>query len=379
MDQASGHYDAVVIGGGFYGCAIAVELGRRNLQVKLLESGPDLMQRASFANQARIHQGYHYPRSILTGLRSRINFGRFIEEYSDCVHSGFSHYYAIARIGSKVSAQQFRSFCERIDAPLKPAPGHIKALFSPGMIEDVFQVREYAFDARVLKDIMLQSLEDAGIDVSLNCTAERVSRQGDRMRLEVSGADGEAELVAEHVFNCTYSQINRVLTSSGLPVIPLKHEFTEMALIEMPDEMRDTGFTVMDGPFFSIIPFPPKGLHTLSHVRYTPHRYWQDREGAPLQDTESCFGQGKMDSRHIHMIKDAQRYIPDLAKCVYRESLLEIKTVLPQSETDDSRPILYRRSNELPNLISVMGGKIDNIFDIREKLGETIAASKASQ
>ena len=97
-----------------------------NLRVALLEREPDLMQRASYVNQARIHQGYHYPRSILTGLRSRVNFDRFITEYSDCVHSEFSHYYAIARIASKVSAQQFRSFCKRIGAPLQAAPRDIK-------------------------------------------------------------------------------------------------------------------------------------------------------------------------------------------------------------------------------------------------------------
>ena len=28
----------------------------------------DLMQRASYANQARVHNGYHYPRSLLTAL-----------------------------------------------------------------------------------------------------------------------------------------------------------------------------------------------------------------------------------------------------------------------------------------------------------------------
>ena len=69
------------------------------------------------------------------------------------------------------------------------------------------------------------------------------------------------------------------------------------------------------------------------------------------------------------MLKDAQRYLPVVGDCRYVESLWEVKTVLPQSETDDSRPILFSRNPALPNLISIMGGKIDNIFDIREKLG----------
>ena len=379
MDVKSDCYDAVVIGGGFYGCTIAQELGRMNLRVALLEREPDLMQRASYVNQARIHQGYHYPRSILTGLRSRVNFDRFITEYSDCVHAEFSHYYAIARIASKVSAQQFRSFCKRIGAPLQAAPRHIRSLFSPGMIEDVFRVREYAFDAHRLAQRMSRALDEANVTALFNCEAERIDGSGKQMKLAISCAGESRELVTDRVFNCTYSQINRIMASSGLPLIPLKHEFTEMALIEMPEQLRDTGFTIMDGPFFSIMPFPARGLHTLSHVRYTPHHYWQDSADTPLLDTRDYRRTANMDSRHIHMLKDAQRYLPDLADCTYRESLWEIKTVLPQSESDDSRPILYRRSEELPNLISVMGGKIDNIFDIREKLGESAPSRQAMQ
>jgi glycine/D-amino acid oxidase-like deaminating enzyme len=61
-------HDAVVIGGGHYGLRIALHLweswGLRDVLV--LEAEPKLMSRASYANQARVHNGYHYPGSILT-------------------------------------------------------------------------------------------------------------------------------------------------------------------------------------------------------------------------------------------------------------------------------------------------------------------------
>jgi hypothetical protein len=53
-----------------------------------------------------------------------------------------------------------------------------------------------------------------------------------------------------------------------------------MALVEVPEPVRGLGITVMCGPFFSVMPFPPRGLHTLSHVRYTPHEAWSDAAGA---------------------------------------------------------------------------------------------------
>ena len=57
-----------------------------------------------------------------------------------------------------------------------------------------------------------------------------------------------------------------------------------------------------------------------------------------------------------------------LSDCVYKDSLWEVKTVLPLSDIDDGRPILFRPSQELPGLIHLMGGKIDNIYDIPQEL-----------
>ena len=65
----------------------------------------------------------------------------------------------------------------------------------------------------------------------------------------------------------------------------IKHEITEMALIEIHSEIKDIAVTVMDGPFFSLMPFPSAELHTLSHVRYTPHISWIEKN--PVTKGES--------------------------------------------------------------------------------------------
>jgi hypothetical protein len=68
------------------------------------------------------------------------------------------------------------------------------------------------------------------------------------------------------------------------------------------------------------------------------------------------------------MRRDAARYVPDLRDCSYVRSLWEVKTILPQSGANDSRPILFKRDPSAPNLISLLGGKIDNIFDLDDVL-----------
>ena len=369
-------YEYIVIGGGFYGCVVAEQLAQNQNKVLLIEKESDLMQRASYVNQARIHQGYHYPRSILTSLRSRVNFPRFVNDYAPCVYTEFYKYYAIAKISSKISAGQFRLFCQRIGAPYKKASAKIKALFNKNLIEDVFQVKEYAFDAEKLKNLVLQRLDNVGVSVLLNCNANNITKVDNRLVLNIRHSSESISVTAGKIFNCSYSQINQILSQSGLPLVPLKHELTEIALIEMPDLLKRFSVTVMDGPFFSVMPFPSKGLHSLSHVRYTPHHFWQDNYGQNYLNADVYLNNVKVTSRHMHMLKDAQRYLPLLEECRYVESLWEVKTILPQSEVDDSRPILFKQSEQLNDLVSIMGGKIDNIFDVKERLDAMIGSGQ---
>jgi hypothetical protein len=65
------------------------------------------------------------------------------------------------------------------------------------------------------------------------------------------------------------------------------------------------------------------------------------------------------------MIRDAQRYLPCLARAPVIGSLFEIKATLARHEDDDGRPVLIERSAAMPRVLSVLGAKIDNIYDIK--------------
>jgi glycine/D-amino acid oxidase-like deaminating enzyme len=358
-------YDCLIIGGGFFGLYIAHFLGQRFPKILVCEKDNDVMGRASFANQARVHSGYHYPRSILTALRSRISFPRFVREFEDCIEYSFEKYYAVGRILSKVSARQFQEFCRRIGAPCEPAPEKIRVLFEDQFVEAVFLTREYAFDAERLKKSMIARLRDAGIDVQVACFVERVKKRTEGgIAVVIQRKEESRCVIADRVINCTYSQINQVNQASGLPLIPLKHELTEMALVKMPDELQGISVTVMCGPFFSFMPFPPKpGLYTFSHVRYTPHFEWTDEEADKYINAHELFEATKKKSSWPHMQRDAMRYMPILSNCHYVDSIWEVKTVLPLSEIDDSRPILLKPNYEIPGYYCVLGGKIDQVYD----------------
>lgn len=363
-------WDAIVIGGGFYGCALALFLREHGQRVQIVEAGGDLMLRASYVNQARIHNGYHYPRSFITAWRSLVNFPRFVLDFRECVDNSFEKVYAIARSGSKVNGYQFRAFCQNIGAPIRSAPTPVRKLFSADLIEEVFIVREFAFNAAVLRDLMRHKLERSGVEVRLNSAVARV-QEAPGERVHVVLESGET-LTARAAFNCTYAQINTLLRQSGLPLLPMKHEITELALIAPPEMLRGLGITVMDGPFFSTMPFPAEGLHSLSHVRYTPHEAWADIVDG-YTNPYAYLASLEMHSNAPYMIRDAQRYLPDLARAEYVRSLYEVKTVLLKNELDDGRPILCREHYGIRNLYLIMGGKIDNIYDVLKYLREAAA------
>jgi glycine/D-amino acid oxidase-like deaminating enzyme len=362
-------HDAVVIGGGFYGAAIAVYLAKQRglRRILLIERESALMLRASYNNQARVHNGYHYTRSFTTAYRSRVNLPKFARDWPQAVKKDFTKLYAIARRNSKVTAKQFERFCRDIGADIKPADPSLCGLFEPRLIEDVFLVEEYAFDTTKLASWAERELKESGVEIRFQTRVTEISK-GAQVPLQVvaESPQGGKELIScRYVFNCTYSGLNQFDGDFPGVCTGLKQEITEMALMQMPVSLSGLGITVMDGPFFSMMPFPARGMHTLSHVRYTPHLHWNDQSGIDPYEKLRHYEQA---TRVDRMVRDVSRYIPEVLKAKHIDSLFEVKTILVKNESDDGRPILFEKHSKLPGCYSVLGGKIDNIYDVLEKL-----------
>ena len=360
MQTQDSHYDAIVIGGGFYGCAIAIYLAssRRFKRVLIVEQENALLQRASYNNQARVHNGYHYPRSFTTAYRSRVNLPKFIRDWPSAVRKDFTSLYAIAKRNSKVNGKQFERFCHEIGAYIEPAGQDFTNLFESRLIERVYLTEEYVFNTTKLAAWAQEEISRFNIDLLLETKAVAINRSTEnKSELIVVGSQKQNKsFQSSYIFNCTYSGLNHLNGNFSAVGASLKHEITEMALVDLPNELRNIGITVMDGAYFSIMPFPARGLHTLSHVRYTPHLHWNDTKAInPYQ-------------KILEYSCDTASYIPSVMTAKYIDSLFEVKTVLVKNEGDDGRPILFEKHSELFGCFSILGGKIDNIYDVLEKL-----------
>ena len=89
-------YSAVIIGAGLYGLYSALYCAEKSLKdpkskIVVLEKETVAFKRATYINQARVHMGYHYPRSLSTATKSARYFRRFVQDYNFCIFAKFKH------------------------------------------------------------------------------------------------------------------------------------------------------------------------------------------------------------------------------------------------------------------------------------------------
>ncbi len=376
-------FDVAIIGGGFYGAMSAVHLQSKGLKVALVEREDRICSRASFWNQARVHGGYHYPRSLTTAFRSQKNYERFAEDYSGAMAKVGKSYYGIARQRSLVTADQFYSFCQRIGAVVKPADSSVIQRFDPEMIAALFEVEEIAFDAAKLRDLLESRLRQAGVSVFLSKALSQVEKlSSDEFKLIL---DDGSQFAANKVVVCGYAATNEILEKFKVEPIAIKYQLAELALVEaLPD--FNSSVTIMDGPFFSYMPFPALDLFSFSHVIYTHHNTWDGqfnvdwRLGDCLRLTNGEMARTgsreQVKSNFKKMLNDAIRYWPEFEKAKYRGSFFELKALLPRSAGNDSRPIFVSQNHSgVDNLHVIIGSKMDNIYDCLEYLDQVVLKS----
>ena len=111
---ASGTYDRIIIGAGLYGLYSALFCAKRFEKVLVLEYDSEPFMRATYINQARVHMGYHYPRSLSTALKSAGYYRRFHEDFGFAVMDRFRQIYATSSQFSWTNGEQFKELARNL-------------------------------------------------------------------------------------------------------------------------------------------------------------------------------------------------------------------------------------------------------------------------
>lgn len=204
-------FDKIIIGAGLYGLYSALFCCQRGQHVIVLECDRTPFRRATFINQARVHQGYHYPRSISTAMKSAGYFERFNIDYAFCINREFEQIYATSSQYSWSNGKQFKEFCKAADIYCEELhPGNY---FKDGMCDGVFKTREYTYDAMILKDHFLKELADHPISVEIKCGVNitRIDKEADVYVVNTT----KGSYRSDFVLNATYAGINQILDMAG--------------------------------------------------------------------------------------------------------------------------------------------------------------------
>lgn len=372
-------FDRIIIGAGLYGLYSALFCCKKGQKVIVLECDDAPFKRATYINQARVHQGYHYPRSISTALKSAGYFERFNKDYAFCVNKEFDQIYATSSQYSWSDGKQFKAFCKAANIPCEEL--YAGNYFKEGMCDGVFRTREYTYDAMILKDYFLNELEQYGSSVVIKYGVKICSIEKGNETYVIRTEEGESYESA-FVLNSTYAGTNQILEMAGFEKFGIKYELCEIILCDVNEKLKGVGFTVMDGPFFSIMPFGKTGLHSLTSVTFTPHTTSYD----PVP-TFSCQAESKgfCTTKRLgncndcpakpvtafpYMANLARKYMLDAYRFEYRNSLFSMKPILMSSEIDDSRPTVIREYSKSPTFIGVLSGKINTVYDLDEVLND---------
>jgi len=363
-------YDRVIVGSGIYGMYAAKLVADKGKKALVVECDARPFSRASFVNQARVHNGYHYPRSYSTAVKSARYYDKFCRDFDFAINRRFRKIYAISSRYSLTAGGQFQKFCAHAGIPCEPLDPD--KYFRRHMVEAAFETREYGFDAgKICGRLEADLLESGNVEFAFGARIVRAGREGDIYDLTLSNGE---RVAASGIINCTYASINQVNRLFGFDSFRIKYEIAEIILCGVAEGLRDVGITVMDGPFFSVMPFGDSGLHTLTSVTFTPHRTSygampafdcqkvnRDCTGDFLQNCNQCPARPRTALPYMRQLSN--KYLKD-AGIAYKGSLFAIKPILLSSEVDDSRPTLVRRLSAGPDYFAVLSGKINTIYDM---------------
>jgi glycine/D-amino acid oxidase-like deaminating enzyme len=360
---ASSKWDMLIVGAGFFGLRLAAEARLAGASVLVVDQEQGPMLRASRNNQARVHRGFHYPRAYLTARRSAVGSARFMEEYPEAISSDFRSLYAIARNGSNVTPSQFEKFMSVVGVDMADCRSEIENLFVPGTVSALYETDEPAFNADMVRRSLFESCKVAGVRFLFDSNV-LVSKSGPA---KVYCGSSEVEIEFDKCLVASYAGI-------GGADSPLRDQvdlqLTEMVLVDPGDGLKGLGLTVMDGPFFSCMPWPAAGLHSLSHVRYTPHRLLDDKE----REDPYGFLRNYRLSASEQIMAASQTMCSALKGARIDRSVVEIKALPKRNASTDGRPILWAIHHDRPDVAFVLGSKLDCVYDAEEYLSRFLGS-----
>lgn len=339
----------LIVGAGIFGCTLALELANRNASVTLIEKNDDILTEASFANQWRLHRGFHYPRSSKTIKETKAATLKFEAKFPDAVLSHFKNRYAIASKGSKIGAEQYESV-------LRSHNLSYRKVVPPNYLHNTdfcIETEENSYSPTKLKKILKSRLIKNHVKTEMG------------QNFDWSMMDNFDAVVL-----CAYGGNDLILRQGGFQSKRrFRVQLVEKPIVEMPTCLREESLVVLDGDYFSMDPLDQGDLSVIGHVTEAVH--WMedgcDRVNPSVYDMLAHQKRNQKKNSRFPQIIDAIRpHIPEVTNAKHVGSLWAVRTVPGNAGATDERPTMVERHSE--KVFSIFSGKVSSCATSYEKL-----------
>jgi hypothetical protein len=328
-----------VIGGGWYGCHLAAALLAEGHDVDIHEIEHQLFSGASGGNPARLHLGFHYPRSAETRQACRQHLSRFMEVYGHITRGVPVNIYAVAREASQVDF---------------------------GTYQQIFRGELEFVTVENLAEFGLQHIEGAVLTGERHIVIDEAREHFDRLLAgRVCFNQPAGDLQDPHwdlTIDCTFSALDSERIDRYEPCLTVLLAGT-----------ADRALTVMDGPFPSIYPWDERrNLSSLTSAKLTPI----SKECRTYEQAKAILNQQSavdLGARARAMVQQMAEFWPSSKD---RYAIADFKTsirAMPRSAADTRLSTVSRVGDRA---IRVRAGKIDAVFHAEKLVMEHIRGAK---
>lgn len=323
-----------ILGSGFYGCHLAISLLRDGHDVEIHEIADRMFAGASGAIPARIHRGFHYPRSYKTRDACDAHYEEFMAQYGSFTSMVPVNIYAIAETDSLIDFETYKKILTNsvefitVEYPEEYGLRNVEGALLTGERHIVIdKVREY-FESTLRDHVILNRVPDKTGNFDWTIDATFCANQS-------IGVD--------------------------------RYEPCLVLILKGDDNTR--AITVMDGPFPSLYPWNEEaGLSSLSSALWTPFSktcktYKEARDMLDNLTDQEVKLRGKQ------MMDSMARYYPSISEYTPVDYKLSIRA-MPKSGSDMRLVEVVKTE---PGMIRIRAGKIDAVIQAEREVKQILS------
>lgn len=333
-----------ILGTGWFGCHLALELNKLNNSITVLEKKNDIFLGMSGFNSNRLHLGFHYPRAIKTRLQCQKSYLKFIKRYSELVCNIETNLIGI----HDNSILNFNQYVKVLRETKLQFSIFKKNIFNISNIQGFIKCNEKLIDPYKSKKFFRKQLTK--INTKFNYNIKTYKNTKNKVIINKNEFDW--------VIDCTGCNF---LNKYNFSII-----YEPRITLIYKTKLNSTAIMLMDGLFWSIYPlkknFVTIGSVIHSRLSKSKKSYFEaDKIIKNITRNEIKLIVKNFENQILNDFVDFRKYYK------YHNYYLSIATI--ENSKNDERSLMVDKKRKH---ISLLGGKIDTVIQAEEEVKKII-------